>query len=100
MALVVAVFRVFRVMTAVGLRVMLARVFMVLMGVGCMAMGKLSVVGRLVVVTCLMVGVCLTMMLGSCFVVKRGVMMVVVFSHSFLGFRGLTKVPVLRAIDK
>ena len=74
--------------------------FMVFVRMNRVTVRLMGVVRRSVMITGFMMSMSLAVMMSGGFVMKRGVMMVVVFSHSFLGFRGLTKVPVLRAIDK
>jgi hypothetical protein len=91
-----AMLRMFRMMMAMVLSMVLAGMLMVFVSMGGMTMSQVAVVGGIVVIASLMVGVCFPMMLGSSFMVKRGMMVMVVFRHigvssGFLGFRLLAK---------
>ena len=81
--MLVAVLGMLRVMSGVMLCVMLCGMLVMFMSQHGVAMRQMGMVRGCVMITRLVVGVGLTVMVSGGFVVKSGVMMVVVFGHDF-----------------
>ena len=76
-----AMVRMFRMMMAMGLRVVLAGVLMMLVRMARMTVREMAVMSGLVMIASLVVGVGFPVVLGSSFMMESRFVMMVVFRH-------------------